>query len=62
MYQAPSWSPDGEYLVCSRSTGGPTHLFVTPVHGSGGEVLTDPAEDGDYDPAWRPEGGRSDVL
>jgi Tol biopolymer transport system component len=62
VYQAPSWSPHGDYLVCSRSTGGPTHLFVIPVHASGGEVLTDPDEDGDYDPVWRPEGGSGYVL
>jgi Tol biopolymer transport system component len=62
VYQAPSWSPDGSHLVCSRSTGGPAHLIVIPVDGSGGEALTEPDEDGDYDPAWRPEAGSGDVV
>jgi TolB protein len=54
QYQSPSWSPDGTRLVCSRSVGGPSHLFVFEVDGSGGTALTDPEEDGDYAPAWSP--------
>jgi Tol biopolymer transport system component len=54
-YGSPSWSPDGTRLVCSRSVDwGPTHLFLMGADGSEGRALTDPEEDGDYDPVWRP--------
>jgi len=61
-YASPTWSPDGTWLVCSRSIFGPSHVFVLDAEGSNGHAITHPDKDEDYDPAWRPPGRLSRVA
>jgi Tol biopolymer transport system component len=53
-YMDPDWDPDGSSVVCSRSTGGPTHIFRFDVAEGRGWAITNPDVDGDYEPSWRP--------
>ncbi len=53
-YMDPDWAPDGSAVVCSRSVGGPTHIYRFDVAGRSGRPITLPDDDGDYEPSWRP--------
>jgi TolB protein len=53
-YMDPDWAPDGSAVVCSRSIGGPSHVYRFDVADRSGQPITLPDDDGDYEPSWRP--------
>jgi eukaryotic-like serine/threonine-protein kinase len=62
----PDWSPDGEQIVfispCSKAEHykpyAGANLWLMNADGSGQEKLPIQAEDGDFDPAWSPDGSQ----
>jgi Tol biopolymer transport system component len=55
VFEHPSWSPDGRFLLASRVLGGrrgKTDLYVVPFSGGRGRIVH--RQDGDSSAAWQP--------
>jgi Tol biopolymer transport system component len=50
---APSWSPDGQWLVMAARDGDATHVFKIPASGGQPVRLVDSVS---FDPVWSPDG------